>query len=157
MLQSGRSGCSQAIMDCVCWRDTERRGYALLLKGIPVNTFESTRLGLKIGFAVAAVLLPIVLPFLAPHIGIREGGNIPLSGLQVLYAVLSVELAVAVYVWGVGNWSRFEPPRISPATPAVPTSGPAQTARLGPTPPAAINAGPAAPTSGTPSALQGGH
>jgi hypothetical protein len=78
-----------------------------------VNKFESKRLRLKTGFAVFAILLPIVVPLLAPSIGIHEGGTISLGGLQVLYAVLSVELATVVYIWGVGKWSRYEPPHIS--------------------------------------------
>ena len=58
---------------------------------------------------IIALALLIGLPFLAPNINkIHEGWN--LSRTQLLYVVLSSEIAVAVYVWGVGNWSRFEPP-----------------------------------------------
>ena len=87
-----------------------------------MNKFETNRLRLKIGFAVGAVLLPILLPLLAPLLGIHEGGKISLNGLQVLYAVLSAEIALAVYIWGVGNWSRFEPPQ-PPGTPPPPQGG----------------------------------
>ncbi|OLE45908.1 MAG: hypothetical protein AUG46_11290 [Acidobacteria bacterium 13_1_20CM_3_58_11] len=106
-----------------------------------MNKFETTRFRLKIGFAVAAVLLPFVLPFMAPFLGIYAGGKIPLSGIQVVYAVLSSEIALAVYLWGVGNWSRFEPP-FSPA-PSTPQTGGA------PQPPG--------PAPGAPPAPQGGH
>lgn len=84
-----------------------------------MDKFETERLRLKLGFAVFAILLPVVLPVLAPSVGIHEGGRIPFDRLQVLYAVLSVELAMAVYMWGVGNWSRYEPPHRS-TTPAPP-------------------------------------
>lgn len=120
-----------------------------------MNTFETRRLWLKIAFAVVAILLPIVLPFLAPHFGIREGARISLNGLQVLYAVLSTELALAVYMWGVGNWSRFEPPHISQSASAVQTGGPAQTPKPGPTPAGSLGAGAGTPAPGTPPSLLG--
>ena len=104
-----------------------------------MNKFETTRFRLKIGFAVAAVLLPFVLPFMAPFFGIYAGGKIPLSGIQVAYAVLSSEIALAVYLWGVGNWSRFEPP---PASSTPQTGGASQ--------------GPG-PAPGAPPAPQGDH
>lgn len=107
-----------------------------------MNKFETTRFRLKIGFVVAAVLLPFVLPFMAPFFGIYEGGRIPLSGIQVAYAVLSSEIALAVYIWGVGNWSRFEPPRFSPASSTPQTGGAPQ---------------PPGPGPGAPPAPQGGH
>jgi len=122
-----------------------------------VNKFETKRLWLKIGFAFAAILLPMVLPFLAPCLGIREGGRIPLSGIQVLYAVLSAELAVAVYVWGVGNWSRFEPPPLLSASSVPQTAGPAQPPGPGPTPAIPPSVKPPAQPPGIPSAPQGGH
>jgi len=105
-----------------------------------VKIFETSRLRLKIGFAVAAVLLPIVLPFLAPLLGIREGGKISMNGIQVLYAVLSSEITLAVYMWGVGNWSRFEPPQI--------TSGSSTPQTGSPTPPAQGPGAPPAPQAG---------
>lgn len=114
-----------------------------------MNKFETTRFRLKIGFAVAAVLLPVVLPCLAPYLGIHEGGKISLSRMQVLYAVLSVEIALAVYIWGVGNWSRFEPPPSASGSSAAAASGAAQPPGPGAAPPAVINAAPTAP--------QGGH
>ncbi len=114
-----------------------------------MNKFETKRLWFKIGFVVGAVILPIVLPLLAPCLGIREGGRISLSRMQVLYAVLSSEIAVAVYIWGVGNWSRFEPPMVSSA------SSTSQTPK--PTAPAQQSAGAPAQTPSTPPAPQGGH
>jgi len=121
-----------------------------------VNKFETKRLLLKIEFAVAAVLLPIVLPLLAPSLGIHEGGRISLGGTQVVYAVLSVELALAVYIWGVGNWSRFEPPQL-PSGSSTTSSGPAQTPKPGPAPPASLSIGPTGQRPGTPAAPQGGR
>ena len=93
-----------------------------------MNKFESRRLQLKIVFGFVAVLLPILSPFLAPLVGIQEGGKISVNGIQVVYAVLAVELALAVYVWGVGNWSRFEPPRSSSDKAPTPSgaAGPGQ-------------------------------
>ncbi len=99
-----------------------------------MNKFETQRFLLKLGFAVAALLLPIVMPFVAPRIGIREGGRISLSGMQVVYAVLSAELALAVYLWGVGNWSRFEPPQLTPGASTTPASGQGQPPSTLPTP-----------------------
>jgi hypothetical protein len=108
-----------------------------------VNKFESKRLRLKTGFVVFAILLPIVLPLLAPFFGIHEGGTISLSGLQVLYAVLSVEIATVVYIWGVGKWSRYEPPRISSFSTAQ-ESGVRQTPVSGSTSPSPPKPGPPA-------------
>jgi hypothetical protein len=91
-----------------------------------MNKFETDRHRLKIVFVVGLILLPVVLPILAPSVGIREGGRISLSGLQVLYAVLSMEIVMTVYIWGVGNWSRYEPPhRVMP--PSVQASDSPQT------------------------------
>lgn len=104
-----------------------------------MNKFESKRLRLKTGFVVFAILLPIVLPLLAPFFGVHEGGTIPLGGLQVLYAVLSVEIATVVYIWGVGKWSRYEPPHISSSSTAedrgvaqTPVSGSPSPSKPGP-------------------------
>src|SRR5260370_15679395 len=124
---------------------------------ITVIKFETKRLWLKIGFVVAAVLLPIVLPLLAPSLGIHEGGRISLSGTQVVYAVLSAELALAVYIWGVGNWSRFEPPQLPPRSSTTPASGPAHTPKPGPASPTSINIGPSWHLPGTPPAPPGGR
>ena len=76
-----------------------------------MNKFETSRARLKKEFWVALILLPIALPLLAPYAEIRVDGRISLSGLQVLYALVSVEIALNVYIWGMGNWSRFEPPQ----------------------------------------------
>jgi hypothetical protein len=122
-----------------------------------VNKFETKRLWLKIGFVLAAILLPMVLPFLAPSLGVREGGKIPLSSMQVLYAVLSVELAVAVYVWGVGNWSRFEPPPLLSASSVPQMGGPAQPPGPGPASPLPVNVAPPTQPPGVPPPPQGGH
>jgi hypothetical protein len=134
-----------ALLDFARWTDTEDVGQAqsLYRKVLTVNKFESNRLRLKIGFVVFAILLPIVLPSLAPVFGIHEGGRISLSGLQVLYAVLSVEIATVVYIWGVGKWSRYEPPLISSSSTAQ-ESGVAQTPVSGSTSPSPSKPGPPA-------------
>jgi hypothetical protein len=68
-----------------------------------VNKFQTKPLWLKIVITLAAILLPIALVWVAPCLEIREGGKISLSRMQLLYGVLSSEIAVAVYMWGVGN------------------------------------------------------
>ena len=108
-----------------------------------MNKFESKRLRLKTGFVVFAILLAIVLPLLAPFLGIHEGGRISLSGLQVLYGVLSVEISTVVYLWGVGKWSRYEPPQILSSS-AAQGSAVAQTPVSGSTSPSPSKAGPSA-------------
>ncbi len=122
-----------------------------------MNKFETERLWFKIGFVVGAVILPIVLPLLAPCLGIREDAKISLSGTQVVYAVLSCEIALAIYMWGVGNWSRFEPPKISSASSTSQAGDPTQTSPPKPTPPAQQSAGAPGQTPSTPPAPQGGH
>ena len=104
-----------------------------------MNKFETVRLRLKIGFVVLAFVLLVGLPLLTPHIKIWGMGRIPLSPFQILYATLSLEIALAVYVWGVGNWSRFEPPQASSGS-SAPPSGVAQV-----------------PPPGTPPTQQGGN
>ena len=74
-----------------------------------MNRFETGNNKLQIGVLGAALLLLLVLPPLTPHIYLWKLGRIPLSSMQMLYAVLSTELVVATYIWGVGFWSRFEP------------------------------------------------
>jgi hypothetical protein len=112
-----------------------------------MNTFETARFRWKIAFVVVALVLLVVLPLLAPYVGIGEGEKISLSRSQVLYAVLSSELALVIYIWGVGNWSRFEPPQ---------TSGPAQVAASAAPPPAQTNVVPTEKQPGAPP-QQGGH
>lgn len=108
-----------------------------------MTKFETDRRRLKIVFVVCVILLPVVVPILAPWVGIREDGRIPLNGLQVLYAVLSIEIAATVYMWGVGNWSRYEPPqRVMP--PSVQASDSPQTPGPGSITPSSSSAGTAA-------------
>lgn len=99
-----------------------------------MSPFETKRLRLKIAFVAAAIILPLVLPPLTPYISIWKVGKIPLSLMQMLYAVLSCECVLAVYVWGVGNWSRFEPPHSASNSSAPPTGGPPQTQPTGTVP-----------------------
>src|SRR5579859_294360 len=66
-------------------------------------------------FAIGAILFFAVALWVAPKVEIH-GARIPLGRLQLAYGLLSVVIAVALYAWGVGNWSRFEPPKPTPAT-----------------------------------------
>jgi hypothetical protein len=136
-----------------------------------VNKFQAKPFGLKIIIVFAAILLPIVLVWVAPCLGIREGGKISLSQLQVFYAVFCSEIVAAVYAWGVGNWSRFEPPPPSSDIPTPQTSGqaPAQVppqpvqvnvalpANVTVAPPAQASVAPAVPPPGTRPSTQGGQ
>ena len=82
---------------------------------------------------VIVSLLAFVLLFVLPGL---SGWTIPgmvkitFSWMQLFYGVLSVELTLAVYTWGVGNWSRFEPPPYDAdsATPQKSGAGNAQAA-----------------------------
>jgi hypothetical protein len=67
----------------------------------------------KIIVSVLAIVLLFVLPGLSGWT-IPWMGKITFSWMQLFYGVLSLELALAVYTWGVGNWSRFEPPPHEP-------------------------------------------
>lgn len=127
------------------------RGF-ILWKGRPVN-FENyekkwakhvNRLAL---FAVGAILVFIAVLWLAPCLDIKEGGKISLSRMQLAYGLLSVLIAVALYVWGVGNWSRFEPPPDTPDKSPDPKTPPPLNAAQG-APLAAPPATPAPPKGG---------
>ena len=76
-----------------------------------MGPFEIDRSTWKIAFVAVAVIILLTLPPLTPYIPVWGVGKIPLSPLQLFYAVLSSEIVLAVYMWGVGNWSRFEPPQ----------------------------------------------
>ena len=91
-----------------------------------VNPFEAKRFRLKIAFVAVAIVLLVALPLLTPYISIWKVGRIPLSPIQMLYAVLSSEIVLAVYIWGVGNWSRFEPPQGASSSSAPQMGSPPQ-------------------------------
>ena len=95
-------------------------------------------------FSIAAIVAFFALLWLAPRLGITEGGKISLSRMQLAYGLLSALIAVALYVWGVGNWSRFEPPPNDSADSANKSSD-SKTASSGQT-----GSAPATPASGTP-------
>ena len=136
-----------------------------------MNKFQAKPLWLRTALVLAAILLPIVLVWVAPCLGIREGGKISLSSMQLLYGLVSAEIAAAVYMWGVGTWSRFEPPRPSFDTPTPQPSGqaPAQVppqpvqvnvalpANVTVAPPAQASVAPAVPPPGTRPSTQGGQ
>ena len=118
-----------------------------------MNKFKTTMFRLKMAIGVAVLAL-IVLPPLTPYIHIWRLGRIPLSPLQMIYVILSLEIVLAVYAWGVGDWSRFEPPQTSSASEA---GSPAQPPGPGPTPSVTQNVVPPAQPPGAPPAPQGGH
>jgi len=135
----------------------ENRAWSIIsLRGYNVGKFQLSRSRLKIGFGVLALVLLVGLPLLAPTIGIG-GGQIVSSRTQVLYAVLSFEIVLAVYIWGVGNWSRFEPPPTPSGSTTPQTSNPAQGQQRGTAGPAQKGVPPAAQPPGTPPRQQGGH
>src|SRR5260370_23655117 len=90
--------------------------------GVTRKNFKPKPLWLRPALVLAAILLPIVLVWVAPCLGIREGGKISLSSMQLLYGLVSAEIAAAVYMWGGGNLSRFEPPPPSFGSPTSQTS-----------------------------------
>jgi hypothetical protein len=96
-----------------------------------------------------AALFLFVLPPLTPYIDIPKLGKIGLSGMQMFYGVLSLEIVLAVYIFGVGVLSRSQPQPISAGYPPQPGSIPAPTPQPGPTPPAQKSTPPVTP--------QGGH
>jgi hypothetical protein len=62
-------------------------------------------------FALGAVALMLLNWFLRAEVS--EKYNVTWSWLQFLYALLSVEVCVAIYFYGVGSWSphwRPDPP-----------------------------------------------
>jgi hypothetical protein len=89
-----------------------------------VDENETKKLRLKrgFGFAITVVLVASLILWLAPSVEMREGGKISLSRMQLLYGLVSMVIAVAIYIWGVGNWSRFEPPTNSSVSSATPAS-----------------------------------
>ena len=112
-----------------------------------MQRFKITRLNAVI-LLVAALLL-FVLPPLTPYIDIPTLGKIPLSGLQMFYAVLSLEIVLAIYIFGVGKFSRSQPQPISAGYPPQPGSIPVPAPQPGSAPPAQKSIPPVTP--------QGGH
>jgi hypothetical protein len=111
-----------------------------------MKRFKITRMNVVI-LLVAALLL-FVLPPLTPYIDLPMLGKIPLSGMQMFYAVLSLEIVLAVYIFGVGVLSRTQPQPISAGYPPQPGSIPAPTPQPGPTPPAQAGTPPVTPQGG---------
>lgn len=74
--------------------------------------------------AIAAILFFIVVLLLVPCLDCLRRGQIPLTWMQLAYGLLSVLLAAALYVWGVGDWSRFEPPEDTPSKSSDPNPPP---------------------------------
>ena len=92
------------------WAFVGKRSRTLLQ--VVVEDLILARKSRKVLFGVVCVVLAIALPWLWPLIKKPEWiASFSLSPLQVLYAIISLEVTVAVYVWGVGSWSRYEPPK----------------------------------------------
>jgi hypothetical protein len=111
-----------------------------------MKRFKMTRRNAVI-LLVAALFL-FVLPPITPYINVPKLGKIPLSGLQMFYAVLSLEIVLVVYVFGVGVLSRVEPHPISAGYPPQPGNAPAPTPQPGPPPPAQKTTPPVTPQGG---------
>jgi hypothetical protein len=111
-----------------------------------MKRFKITKL--KAVILLVAALFLFVLPPLTPYIDIPRLGKIPLSGQQMFYAVLSLEIVLAVYVFGVGVLSRFEPQPVSAGYPPQPGSGPAPTPQPGVAPPVQTGTPPVTPQGG---------
>jgi hypothetical protein len=111
-----------------------------------MKRFKMTKLNAVI-LLVAALFL-FVLPPLTRYIDIPKLGRIPLSGMQMFYAVFSLEIVLAVYIFGVGVLSRAQPQPISAGYPHQPGSIPAPTPQPGVAPPAQISNPPMTPQGG---------
>jgi hypothetical protein len=112
-----------------------------------MKRFKITKLNAVI--LIVAALFLFVVPPLTPYMNIPKLGKIPLSCWQMFYAALSLEIVLAVYIFGVGVLSRSQPQPISAGYPPQPGSTPAPTPQPGPTPPAQKSTPPVTP--------QGGH
>jgi hypothetical protein len=111
-----------------------------------MKRFKITKLNAVL--LVVAALFLFLLPPLTPYIDLPWLGKIPLTGLQMFYAMLSLEIVLAVYIFGVGVLSRFQPQEISSGYPPQPGSGSAQTPQPGPTPPVQKSNPPVTPLGG---------
>lgn len=110
-----------------------------------MKRFKITKLNAVI-LLVAAMFL-FVVPPLTPYIDIPKLGKIPLSGMQMFYGVLSLEIVLAIYIFGVGVLSRTQPQPISAGYAPQAGSIPVATPQPGPT----------APAQKLPVTPQGGH
>jgi hypothetical protein len=75
-----------------------------------VDVSKISRRNLKIAFSIAAIFLVVTLPLLWPLLTKYKWiARIDATPLQVLYTILALDVIWAIYMWGVGNWSRYEP------------------------------------------------
>lgn len=75
-----------------------------------MDVSKISRRNLKITFSIAAIFLVVTLPLLWPLLSkCKWIARIDATPLQVLYTILSLDIILAIYMWGVGNWSRYEP------------------------------------------------
>jgi hypothetical protein len=75
-----------------------------------VDAFKISRRSLKVTLGIAAILFAATLPLVWPLLGkCKWIARIDATPMQVLYTILALDIIVAVYIWGVGNWSRYEP------------------------------------------------
>jgi hypothetical protein len=107
-------------------------------------------------FWFSLVVIPVVLVALAPYLHIKEDGWLQLTRMQLGYALVSIELAVVVYMYGVGSWSRFEPPTLPPGAAAGASSN-SPDAKPTVVPAAVVSPQTAPPQAGTPGKPQGGQ
>ncbi|HXJ10859.1 MAG TPA: hypothetical protein VNH19_01195 [Candidatus Limnocylindrales bacterium] len=110
-----------------------------------MDPFENKRWRLKLAFVVQAIVLLAALLGLAHWDKSQNVGITQLNPMQIIYVFLSIEIVAAVYLWGVGNWSRFEPPRV-PAGPATPIAGGSVQAQTSESPSPAAGQGNVSPT-----------
>jgi hypothetical protein len=80
---------------------------------------------LKILVSLLVIVLVFLLPFLSGST-LWIVGKITFTWMQLFYGALSLALALAVYVWGVGNWSRSEPPPLPSAASTAQTTAPGE-------------------------------
>jgi hypothetical protein len=111
-----------------------------------MNRLKMTKLNAVI--LVVAALFLFVLPPLTRYIDLPWFGKIPLSGMQMFYAVLSLVIVLAVYIFGVGVLSRTQPQPISAGYPPQPGSIPAPTPQQCSSPPAQKSTPPVTPQGG---------
>ena len=76
------------------------------------------------GGGILLLLISSLVALLAMW-GVESSKLLPKAdAIQRVYVVLSFDVVVAIYVWGVGRWSRFGPPsgKKQGTTSAAPTT-----------------------------------
>jgi hypothetical protein len=130
-----------------------KEGEARLEKTAKAIESASKQHPVQTAFWVGLVVIPAVIVGFAPCLHIGKDGWLQLTRMQLGYALVSIELALVVYMYGVGNWSRFEPPKLPSGTGAPSNPPDAKPAVV----PAAGAPQAASPQAGTPGKPQGGQ